>query len=254
MRGHARTASLRFYAELNDFLAPERRYRDSSVRFTVPVTVKDAIESLGVPHTEVDLVLVDGEPAAFARLLEGGERVSVYPVFEAFDIRPVTRVRPEPLRRTRFVLDVHLGRLARYLRMLGFDTAYGNRHGDETLARLSAEEGRILLTRDRGLLKRSAVTHGYYVRETNPRRQLVEVVARFDLARSFKPFTRCLRCNAALSPVAQDALASRLPPGVRARHEEFLRCEGCGNVYWGGTHHARMNRMVEEIRSLAGPA
>ena len=239
---------MRFYAELNGFVEPGRRYRDSEIRFTVPVTVKDVIESLGVPHTEVDLVLIDGDPAPFSRLLTGGERVSVYPVFESFDIGPVSRVRPEPLRRTRFLLDVHLGRLARYLRMLGFDSAWGSRHDDETLAAVAARERRILLTRDRGLLKRSAVSHGYFLRETSPRRQLWEVVQRFDLARAVKPFTRCLRCNAQLRPVAKVAVTAALPESVRARHDEFLRCEGCGNVYWGGTHHARMKKLVEEIR------
>ena len=164
-------ASLRFYAELNDHLLPNQRFRTIEREFFVPASVKDLIESLGVPHTEVDLVLVNGESADFARLIRDGDRVAVYPVFESLDIRPELRLRPEPLRETKFVLDVHLGRLAAYLRMLGFDTVYGNIGSDQELARISSEQHRILLTRDRGLLKRSAVTHGYWLRETQSRLQ-----------------------------------------------------------------------------------
>jgi hypothetical protein len=231
-------ATFRFYAELNDFLAPERRARDIVYQFLVPGPVKDAIESLGVPHTEVELVLINGESSDFRRVLADGDRVSVYPVFEAFDIRPLVRVRPEPLRETRFLLDGHLGRLARYLRMLGFDSACNRGAGDEELARLSGVERRILLTRDRGLLKRREVTHGYWVRETGARKQLREIVERFDLAGCLRPFTRCLRCNA--------------PLRTRACHDEFLRCDNCGGVYWSGPHHRRMLAMVEELRAPPG--
>ena len=183
-------ARFRFYAELNDFLPPERRMVPFDFEFRGNQTVKHLIESLGVPHTEVDLVLVNGRSVDFTEVVRDGDFVSVYPVFEGFDITPVSQVRPKPLRHTRFVLDGHLGRLAHYLRMLGFDTLYRNDYHDEQLARISAEEHRILLTRDRGLLMRSAVTHGYCVREAAPRQQLAEVVQRFDLARSIAPFTR----------------------------------------------------------------
>ncbi|MCX6636794.1 MAG: twitching motility protein PilT [Acidobacteria bacterium] len=242
-------ATFRFYAELNDFLAPERRGRDTVFEFYVPGPVKDAIESLGVPHTEVELVLINGESSDFRRVLADGDRVSVYPVFEAFDIRPLVRVRPEPLRETRFLLDGHLGRLARYLRMLGFDSACNRAAGDEELARLSVVEHRILLTRDRGLLKRREVTHGYWVRETDARKQLREVVERFDLAGCLRPFTRCLRCNHPLRAAAKAEVAPELPPRTRACYDEFLRCDGCGGVYWSGPHHRRMLAMVEELRT-----
>jgi hypothetical protein len=196
-------------------------------------------------------VLVNGESSDFSRPLADGDRVSVYPVFEALDVSSLVRVRPAPLRQTRFVLDGHLGRLARYLRMLGFDTAWNRRSEDEDLARLSAAERRILLTRDRGLLKRREVTHGYWLRETDPRRQLREVVARFDLAGSMRPFSRCLRCNAPLRAAAKAEVEARLPPRTRACYEEFLRCDGCGGVYWSGPHHRRMAALVDEVRSHA---
>jgi uncharacterized protein len=203
-------ACFRFYAELNDFLLPERRAGAFIRSFEENPSIKDAIEALGVPHTEVDLILVNGESVDFSYLVQDGDRVSVYPVFESLDITPLARVRPRPLRETRFVLDVHLGRLASYLRMLGFDTLYRNDYTDDTLAGISSAERRILLTRDRGVLKRSQVTHGYCLRETDPRRQLVEVVRRFDLFRAMAPLQRCLRCNALLEPVSKESIVERL--------------------------------------------
>ena len=180
-------AEFRFYEELNDFLAPVLRKRAFSYAFNGTPSVKDAIEAIGVPHTEVDLVLVDGKSVDFTRRLAGGERVAVYPVFERLDISPVTRLRARPLRVTRFVLDVHLGKLARYLRLLGFDTCYRNDYDDDAIIGLARGESRIILTRDKGLLKHGAVTHGYWVRATVPRQQLAEIVRVFDLGRQRTP-------------------------------------------------------------------
>ncbi len=194
-------ASFRFYAELNDHLQSELQFRVVEKHFFVPASVKDMVESLGVPHTEVDLILVNGESSGFSRLVQNGDRVAVYPVFESLDISPVLRLRPLPLRETRFVLDVHLGKLARYLRMLGFDTLYSNHAGDRELVETSADQNRILLTRDRDLLKHSAVTHGYWLRETDSRLQTAEVITRFDLVRSIRLFTRCMVCNHELRAV-----------------------------------------------------
>jgi len=243
-------AVFRFYAELNDFLAPARRARPFVHEFLDTASVKDVIESFGVPHTEVDLILVNGESVDFARTVADGDRVSVYPMFEALDITPLLRLRPAPLRVPRFVLDTHLGRLAGYLRMLGFDTLYGNDAGDAELARLSQEEHRILLTRDRGLLKRSVVTHGSYIRETSARLQLVEVLRRFDLGSAARPFTRCLRCNTELNPVEKEAIAGRLPARTADLYDEFKLCPGCGRVYWKGGHYRRMLALIAE--SVAG--
>ena len=156
---------VRFYEELNDFLPLSRRKRDIRARFHEGDSAKALIESLGVPHTEVDLLLINGQSSTFDRQIRDGDRISVYPVFEALEIGAVTRVRPRALRRTRFVLDVHLGRLAKLLRMLGFDTLYRNNYDDRSLSRLSSDEHRIILTRDRELLKRSIITHGYCLRD-----------------------------------------------------------------------------------------
>jgi hypothetical protein len=240
-------ACFRFYAELNDFLPPEKRQRDLPYRFVMSGAVKDAIEAMGVPHTEVDLILVNGQSVDFGYLVQPGDRVSVYPVFEVLDIGPVGRVRPAPLRDTRFVLDVHLGRLAMYLRMLGFDTLYRNDYADDELARISSREGRILLTRDRGLLKRSVVTHGYCLRSTNPHHQLAEVMRRFDLRRSVAPFQRCLHCNTLLRAVDKAAISHRLQPYTRQHYHEFRHCPACDRVYWRGSHFERMQRFIEMV-------
>ena len=239
-------ATFRFYAELNDFLPPERRFAEFACEFADIVTVKDRIESFGVPHTEVDLILVNGVPADFAYRLRDGDRVSVYPVFESFDIAGLARLRPEPLRDPKFILDAHLGRLAAFLRMVGFDALYENNCDDRTLAEVSRERRLILLTRDVGPLKRGAVTHGYFVRETDSRRQLAEVVRRFDLARLARPFSRCMRCNALLEPATLEEAMEKAPPRAAARYRDFRQCRPCGRVYWPGSHYARMLRLIEE--------
>lgn len=235
----------RFYAELNDFLPAERRFTEFAYQFPDSATVKDRIESLGVPHTEIDLILVNGKPVDFAYRVQDGDRISVFPVFESFDIAGLARLRPEPLREPRFVLDVHLGRLAAYLRMLGFDTYYRNCSPDEQLAAISRDQHRILLTRDIGLLKRSAVTHGHFLRETDSRRQAEETIRRFDLARLVRPFSRCMQCNGVLAPVAKEAVRGLVAPRTAELHDEFQQCPACGRVYWKGGHYRRMRQWME---------
>ncbi|PYV45686.1 MAG: twitching motility protein PilT [Acidobacteria bacterium] len=240
-------AYFRFYAELNDFLAPARRMLTFAHSFRGRVSIKDMIEALGVPHTEVDLILVNGVSVDFSYLVRSADRVSVYPVFESLDITPVLRVRPHPLRETRFVLDIHLGKLARYLRLLGFDSLYRNDFEDEELVNLSSRQGRILLTRDRGLLKRSLVTHGYCLRETNSQRQLTEVLRRFDLFGSVHPFQRCLRCNGVLERAEKATIQAQLLSATRQYFEDFRWCSGCGKIYWQGSHYQRMQEFIEKL-------
>lgn len=247
MASGAAGAIVRFYAELNDHLPTGLQYRLLEKRLLLPASVKDTIESFGVPHTEVDLVLVNGESSDFSRLVRNGDRVSVYPVFESIDITLALRLRPQPLREPKFVLDVHLGRLAGYLRMLGFDTLYDNCIGDAELVRISVEEGRILLTRDRGVLKHSAVTRGYWLRETDSRRQTEEVVRRFDLARCLRPLTRCMVCNEVLSKVSKAEVEGRVPEIVLRWCNEFEQCRGCRRVYWEGSHYRRMRVWITTL-------
>lgn len=240
-------ATFRFYAELNPFLLRSKRHTAFDHTFEGRQSIKDMIESLGVPHTEVDLILVNGQSVDFHYLVQDGDHISVYPVFEAFDITPVLRLRPQPLRVVRFVLDIHLGRLAAHLRMLGFDTLYRNDYEDAQLACISRDDHRILLTRDRGLLKRSMVTHGHYVRATNPHQQLVEVVLHFDLFRLFEPFCRCIKCNGLLEGVDKAEVSDRLMPMTQQHYDEFRRCHDCGKLYWKGSHHRRMEHLIEYV-------
>lgn len=242
-------AQFRFYAELNFFLPEDRRQVPFVHRFEGRAAVKDMIESFGVPHTEIDLILANGESVDFSYLVQDGDRLSVYPEFQALDITPLVHLRPQPLREPRFVLDVHLGRLASYLRMLGFDTLFPENYDDEHLAAISGAQRRTLLTRDRGLLKRKNVTRGYYVRATNSREQVIEVVRRFDLFRLIAPFKRCVTCNGLLVPVDKDAIRDRLEPDTQAYYDDFRMCEDCGQVFWQGTHFARMQAFIDEIRS-----
>ncbi len=245
-------ATFRFYAELNDFLAPDLRYRSFEHEFDGTPSVKDRIESLGVPHTEVDLVLVDGQSAGFDRLLRGAERVAVYPVFEAFDVSSASGLRPAPLREPRFILDVHLGRLAGYLRALGFDSLYANDFSDEHIIVTARDEHRIILTRDTGLLKDGRVTHGRYVHATKPLKQLREVVDRFQLDDLFEPFSRCIRCNGELRALDADALgrsveAGEIPADVLERFDAFTRCRDCERVYWPGSHQDRLRERFGSV-------
>ena len=239
-------AHFRFYAELNDFLSPQRRFRRFSHSFQGRVSIKDLVESFGVPHTEIDLILVNGVSVDFTCIVQEGDSIAVYPVFESLDIGPILRVRSQPLRTTRFVLDTHLGKLAANLRMLGFDSRYQNNFTDVELALISSHEKRILLTRDRGLLKRSVVTHGYWVRTTTPSQQVVEIVRRFDLIGSFRPFTRCLVCNETVEIVAKAEILDQLLPSLRLNRDDFRRCPRCLRIYWKGSHYQRMRRLVEE--------
>jgi len=240
---------LRFYEELNDFLPLKWR----KVEFDYPLighpAIKDVIEAAGVPHPEVDLILVNHVSVSFAYRVQPGDHISVYPMFEAFDITPITRLRPCPLREPKFVADVHLGKLAVYLRFAGFDTIYRRHCDDAKLARISADERRILLTRDRELLKRRIITHGYYLRSTNPKTQLQEVLHRFQLIIP-QPIAlqRCTCCNTRLEAVEKAAILDRLPPGIQREYDEFFRCSQCDKIYWRGSHFQRISQMLYHVQ------
>ncbi len=240
-------ATFRFYEELNDFLPLSQRKVAFAHAWRGPESIKHLIESIGVPHTEVDLILVNGTSVDFSYQPCDGDQISVYPVFESIDISSVTHLRPHPLREPRFVVDGHLGRLAAYLRLLGFDTWWQIAADDSTLATVSHDERRILLTRDRGLLKRCLVTHGYCVRSLLPRAQLREVIERFDLGQSLQPFTRCLVCNGHLQPVAGEAFTSQVSPKTLCHYHAFWQCDQCGKVYWQGSHYRRMRALLDDV-------
>jgi uncharacterized protein with PIN domain len=228
-------------------LPSDSRQRTLAYQFTGRPSIKDAIEARGVPHTEVDLILVDGASVGFDHHLRSGERVAVYPIFESLDISSLVRLRPEPLRRTAFILDGHLGKLARLLRMLGLDALYCQDSEDSEIVRLAAAEQRVILTRDRGLLKHAAVTHGYCVRSQEPLQQAREVLRRFDLHAQVKPFSRCVRCNGLLERVDKRAVLSRLPPRTILYYDDFYRCRRCDHVYWPGSHYQNMRATLAAL-------
>ena len=241
--------TFRFYEELNDFLPPNRRKFAFDYAFNGTPSVKDSIEAIGVPHPEVDLILVDDVSVGFDHLLNGDERVAVYPMFERVDITPLTRLRPNPLREPRFVLDVHLGKLARYLRLLGFDTICDRDYVDATIVAVSVEERRLILTRDKGLLKRKEVTRGYWLRNTQPRLQIAEVIEVFDLRRIACAFSRCMICNHTLETVNEAHVRGALPAGLRGQFERVSRCPGCRRLYWPGSHYVRLVDLVQDLIS-----
>ena len=240
-------AHFRFYAELNDFLPPALRMQNFVHSFTKNPSIKDTIEAIGIPHTEIDLILINGESVDFNYLVRNGDQISVYPVFESIDITPILRVRPQPLREIRFVLDVHLGKLAGYLRMFGFNTWYRNDYEDAELAQISVDENRILLTRDMGLLKRSIVTYGYFLRETNPKRQLREILHRFDLFRIVTPFNHCIHCNGAIQCVPKNEISDQVKADILQYYDKFYRCDSCRKIYWKGSHYPKIQTFIEEI-------
>jgi len=245
----ARVATFRFYAELNDFIAAHRCQREFAIDCAADASVKHVIEAIGVPHTEIDLILINGISTGFDQRLQPGDRVSVYPKFEAFDISAMLRLRAHPLRVTRFVADAHLGGLARLLRMAGFDTLYTNPLDDAMIERIAERDGRIVLTRDRELLKRRSISHGCYVHALKPDRQLGEIFARLDLASSMRPFSLCLDCNAPLRSIDKALVEPALPPRVRERFQRFSTCDVCQRVFWEGSHWQRMRERLATIAS-----
>lgn len=238
----------RFYGELNEFLPLERRQVSFAYPFKDVVSVKHLIEAIGVPHTEVELILVNGESVDFTYLAQPADRISVYPAFATLDVSSLVKVRPPLPHPPAFLLDIHLGQLATYLRLLGFDALFpDNGHSDEDLARLAHEEGRVLLSRDRGLLKRSLVVYGYCLRSRDPQKQLMAVLHRFRLFDAVQPWQRCLKCNGRLHAVAKEAILDRLQPKTKLYYDEFQICQACDQVYWKGSHYQSLQAFLDSV-------
>lgn len=235
-----RSAEFHFLPDLNTFLLPERRGGTFSYSFESGQSVKHLIEAAGIPHTEVGRITANGQPIPFDYQVQDGDRINVYPANALNDPLPSE---------ARFVLDNHLGRLAAYLRMLGFDVVYRNDFGDEELAEISATENRILLTRDRRLLMRKTVRFGYCLRSLDSRQQLVEVLRRYGLFAEFTPFQRCLRCNHPLEPVRKETIIDRLEPLTKKYYEDFHICPNCGQIYWKGSHFEHMQEWIDQLQN-----
>lgn len=238
-------AFVRCHAELNIFLPRGQRDTTIAVPCAGHESVKNLVESLGVPHPEIAALLVNDAPVDFSYQVRPGDRIEVFPTSVALTPAPPPLRPPPP--GFRFVLDTHLGRLAAYLRMLGFDTLYRNDYDDPELARLAADEGRILLTRDVGLLKRGIVTYGYFVRETAPTRQLAEVAGRFALHGAIASFQRCIRCNGLMRLVPKAAIDHLLEPKTRQFFDVFHQCQECRQIYWRGSHYERMRQVIDQV-------
>jgi len=242
------TLTMRFHGNLNDFLPYARRERAFAVSVEGRPAVKDVIEAVGVPHPDVDMIVANDVSVDFRYIVRAGDLIEVFPVGVAVTLTPMRHLclaPPAP----RFVLDVHLGRLAAYLRLLGFDTRYANACDDDVLARIAHDEERILLTRDVGLLKRGAVIYGAFIRETQPERQAAEVMRRFRLLGAVRPFARCLSCNGLLAPAARTAVAGRVPERILTEFDRFQVCGACGKVFWPGSHYQRMQGLIARLRA-----
>ncbi len=240
-------ATFQFYDGLNTFLRHRHRHTTITHTFDWQASIKDMIESLGVPHCEVELIVVNGRSVDFTYQVQPGDDIHVYPWPNGIDIPDKVQLRDPFPHRPRFILDTHLGRLASYLRMMGFDTLYRNDYPDDELAQVSHDEERILLSRDVGCLKRSLVIYGYFVRNMNPQKRIVEVMERFALADQVEPFKHCLKCNGTLHPVDKADIVERLPYNTAKYYDEFHLCESCGQVFWKGSHYERMQEFIAQV-------
>ncbi len=241
-------AVFRFYEELNDFLPADKKKKDVVYQFDNNPSIKDPIEALGIPHTEVELIIVNGNSVGFDYKLQRNDRVAVYPMFESFNVTPVIKLREKPLRDSKFILDVHLGKLARILRMLGFDCLYQNDYEDPQIVQLAVKDKRIILTHDRKLLQHRVITHGYWIRSADPYEQVKEVLKRFDLFSNINQMKRCLECNNLLKKIEKEKIMNRLEPLTKKYYNEFYICSACDKIYWPGSHYLHMQKTIQKLQ------
>ncbi len=246
MMQNMHSATFRFYEELNDFLPDDLKKRDIQYAFERSPAIKDPIEAMGVPHTEVELIIVNGNSVGFGYRLKDSDRVAVYPVFESMDIAPLVRVREKPLRKLCFICDVHLGKLARIMRIAGLDTLYRNDYTDAQIVDIAEKNKRIVLTRDRRLLHHRVIEHGYWIRSQDTDEQMREVLKRFDLSVDISKLTRCPACNGLLVPVAKEDILDQLEPLTIRYYDIFYRCEKCEQIYWKGSHFEHLRQRIQE--------
>ncbi len=232
--------NFRFYEELNNYLPEEKRRIWFEYDIPGTLSIQEVLQSLNIPVDEIDLILVNQQSQGLEYLLQDGDRVSVYPVFESFDLSEFKQIRETPLRIPCFVCDVHLGRLCKYLRMLGWDTLYSNHYTPDEMIALSRQEKRILLSRSYQLARHKELTHTYWIRSANPHEQLKDVISRLDLSNLANPLTRCLNCNEMIVPVNKNEVLNRIQERTAWYYNEFYRCPACKQVYWKGSHYENM--------------
>ena len=246
------TVTLLFHDDLNFFLPSRPRDTAFTVTFKGKRSVKDLIESLGVPHVEADIIIVREKPAGFTYMVMDGDHIEIYPYDHTQPVPEAVRLIPPPYSDPRFICDVHLRKLARSLRLLGFDVRFDESLDDAAISLIALSENRIILTRDRRLLMRKVVTLGYTVRSTDPDEQIIEILRRFHLLDRCSSFTRCIECNGNiewldLSDESNSSDISRIPPGVIIWCDEYYRCAVCRRIYWKGSHYDRLIRKTETI-------
>ena len=237
----------RFYEELNDFLPKYRRKTNFEAKFKGKRSIKDMIEALGVPHTEIDLILVNGKSVDFNYILQNKDRVSVYPVFESLNITDVTLLRKIPLRQNKFIADINLGNIVKYMRLLGFDLYYDSLLSTRKIIDISKRENRVILTKNRKLLKFKDVTHGIFIRPGTTTEQIRRIIDYLDITDNIKPFSRCLRCNTLLKSVLKENILDKIPPKTKEFCDEYVQCRSCDKIFWKGTHFINMKKIVSQI-------
>jgi hypothetical protein len=237
----------RFYEELNDFLPESRKKTDFYVALKGKRSIKDMIEALGVPHTEVDLILVNGISVDFNAILQDNDRISVYPVFESLNITDTTRLRKIPLRRNKFIADINLGNIVKYMRILGLDVYYDSLLSNRDIIELSHKENRIILTKNKKLLKFKDVTHAIFIRPGTTTEQIRRIIDYLDINDDIVPFSRCLRCNTLLTDISKEHVLDRIPPKTKKFCNEYVQCQSCDKIYWKGTHFVHMEKFVRQI-------
>lgn len=238
--------SFRFYEELNDYLPEEMRKVWVECSIENEISVGDQIQSLGIPPDEIDLILVNQQSQGFDYLLQDGDRISVYPVFELFDLSEISQLREKPLRNPTFICDVHLGRLCKYLRMLGWDTKYSNHYTPEEMIAISLQEKRIILSRSVQLIRHKEVTHAYWIRSSDPLEQVKDLISKLNISNRADPLTRCLNCNDKLEPVEKQKILPRLEARTDRYYTEFFRCPTCDQIYWKGSHYENMLEFIRQ--------
>ncbi|MCP4576291.1 MAG: Mut7-C ubiquitin/RNAse domain-containing protein [Deltaproteobacteria bacterium] len=241
----------RFNGELNDFLPPDRRMRGFASRFKGRESIKDKIEALGVPHSEVDFILVNGKSVAFNYILDNGDHIGVYPWIETLDVPGITHLMHMPTGSPRFIADQNIHDIVKIMRALGLDVFQDQIFSPEELVHISINEKRIILSTSRQLLKRKRVVHGFFIRQGNREAQIQKIVNRLSLKNRCKPFSRCLICNTLLEMVEKESVWERIPPKTRNHCNDFARCLSCNRIYWKGTHYQKIKEKVDRILSSA---
>jgi len=239
--------TIRFYEELNNYLNADIRKQDIFIETKEGSSVGDIIGLFGVPCSVVDLILVNGQSSNFDYILQEKDHVSIYPVFERFNIESISMIKHSPLRKIKFLCDVHLGRLAKYLRMLGFDTFYKNAYDQNMLFKLLNEDKRILLSQDKKILLCKKIIRRYRIKQTGSGEQLREVISYFDLKNHIVPMSRCLECNGIVKAVPKEAVKHRIDRYTYDTNDEFTECTDCRKVFWKGSHY---NSMMKQIRKI----